>query len=492
MKTFVFAIAMLTLATATVVGQSKEIVDDIYFKPSDVVKQTERPIAKQPVYKNGAKEIVFIEHGQKVEIVTPDTTVLLGEANDSSEQETEEGYYLNGFNGSQSDMEYASRIRKFHNPKYRVFIGDPAYNDIYFVNNFDWNVYVEDNYAYVTPTWTNPYWFDYSFRPYSSWGWNSWSYGYPSYSNYYGMGNYPWSYNNYWGGYGGYYGGMYGSYYGSMYGYGMGYPYYGYGYSPYDYGFYNGYYYGSNYGSNYGNSTNLINRSTGSGTRQISNSRTTIGGGGTFRDASAVRSNTNYTAVGGSSRSVLNPTGSRSIRSAADFQNRTFTGSTTNRTTTERNTNAIVNSGNRQTGIRTNETNYRSTSSFSTSTAPRTSSAITTRESGVRSTYTAPRVSTAPRTGNSVQSNPGVRSSYSTGNTTRSSYSTGTPSVTRESRSTYSASPSTSTRSTYNSSSSSSSGSSYRSTPSYNSGSSSSSSSSNSSSSGSSSDGGRR
>jgi len=499
MKTSIFAFAMLTLATASVVAQSNEIVDDVYFKPGDNVKNAVRTETKRPTYKNGAKEIVFIERGQKVEIVTPDTTVLLGQANDSTEQENEEGYYLNGFNGSQSDLEYASRIRKFHNPKYRVFIGDPAYNDIYFLNNFDWNVYVEDNYAYVTPTWTNPYWFDYSFRPYSSWGWNSWGYGYPYYGSYYGWGNYPWSYNNYWGGYGGYYGSWYGgwggSYYGSMYGYGMGYPYYGYG--GYNHGFYDGYYYG-NYVN--GGSNNPNNNNRGGGYRNITSvNNTVIGGSSSYRNAAGLGSS--YTAIGRNNRSVVTSNGSRSIRSAADFQNRAVTGSSTNRTFTERNANSIVNGGDRQTGIRTTENNYRSISGYTNTTTPRTGNSVTTRESGTRSTYTEPRVSTIPRTGNAVQPDQGARTNYSSSSsTTRSSYSTGTPAVTRESRSTYSASPSTSTRSTYNSSSSSSSSSSYRSAPSssYSSGSSSyssgssSSSSSGSSSSHSSSGGGRR
>ncbi len=459
---------MLTMITAAVIGQSKEIVDDIYFKPGDAIKQSKRPVTtKKPVYKNGAKEIVFIERGQKVEIVTPDTTVLLGEANDSTEQE--KGYYLNGFNGTQSDMEYAERIRKFHNPKYRVFIGDPAYNDIYFLNNFDWNVYVEDNYAYVTPTWTNPYWFDYTFSPNSYWGWNRWGYGYPyygGYGGYYGWGNYPWAYNNYWGGYGGMYGGWYGSYYGGMYGYGMGYPYYGYG--GYHHGFYDGYWYGNYYGGGY---SSVKDRSRGEGTRQPNNLRTTIGGGGTLRDAGSVRGINNYTAVGESNRSIVSSNGSRSIRSAADFENRS---NSAIRTFTERNTTTFGGGSDRQTSIRTTENNFRTNSGYVNQGTTRSNNSFTTRESGIRPNYTTPRVSTTPRTGASAQPNQGARGSYST-SSPRSGYSTGTPNVNRESGSSYSSTPNTSTRSSYNSSSSSSSGSSYRSSsPSYSSGSSSS------------------
>ncbi|MFR0836185.1 MAG: hypothetical protein ACLSG8_08715 [Barnesiella sp.] len=38
--------------------------------------------------------------------------------NDDYNYDDGEGYYLNGFNGSQSDYEYATRIRRFHNPRF--------------------------------------------------------------------------------------------------------------------------------------------------------------------------------------------------------------------------------------------------------------------------------------------------------------------------------------------------------------------------------------
>ncbi len=90
----------------------------------------------------------------------------------------DDGYYLNGFNGSDSDYEYALRIRRFHNPKFVVSVSDPFYSDIYFLDNNDWNVYISDNYAWVTPTWTNPWYWNYTWAPYSytSWSWR-WSLG---------------------------------------------------------------------------------------------------------------------------------------------------------------------------------------------------------------------------------------------------------------------------------------------------------------------------
>lgn len=413
MKTKLLTIVSLLVVVLSAQSQTT-VIDDIYMKPGDVIKKSTRELEKKPNYKNGAKEIVFIERDQKVEINTPDTTILLGEANDSTELEEEKGYYLNGFNGTESDMEYAARIRKFHNPKYRVFIGDPAYNDIYFLNSFDWNVYVEDNYAWVTPTWTNPYWYDYSFRPYSSWGWNRWG-GYNSYYGYNGYGyggfyNYPWSYNNYWGGYGGYYGGYYGSYWGDYYGYGMGYPYYGYGYG-FNHGFYNGYNYGHYYGNGGGATINKAH-TEGRGTRQASVMPTmVIGGSSTYRDASAVRNN--YTTVGTSNRNIVNTDGARSIRSTIPTNSNS--GSVRSTVTPGTYSN--------RTGVSTGQssTSYRNASNTGT-------------------------VNTTRRTNTYSQAEEGTSSG-------RATYSTGTPQVTRPANSGYT--NSTPSRSTYSNSNSS-------------------------------------
>lgn len=129
--------------------------------------------------------------------------------NDDYNYDDGEGYYLNGFNGSQSDYEYATRIRRFHNPRFTITIGDPGYNDIYFLNSSDWNVYIDGPYAWVTPTWSNPWYWNYTWAPASygswtwrmypwgpywgggiswnwgyNWGWNSWYY--PHYHHYHG------------------------------------------------------------------------------------------------------------------------------------------------------------------------------------------------------------------------------------------------------------------------------------------------------------------
>ena len=114
----------------------------------------------------------------------------------------EDGYYLNGFNGSQSDYEYTVQIHRFYNPRYAVSISDPAYSTIYMLDSNDWNVYIDGSYAWVTPTWTNPWYWNYSWSPYSysSWAWRSWGYGYGYYgwySPWYDPWYDPWYYPGY-------------------------------------------------------------------------------------------------------------------------------------------------------------------------------------------------------------------------------------------------------------------------------------------------------
>lgn len=117
------------------------------------------------------------------------------------------GKWVNGFNGSRDDYEYAQRIIRFRNPRFAISISSPYYWDVvYGFNSWDWNVYTDDYYAYAFPTSTNRLWWNWRFGSYGvGWGWSS-----PYYGGYYGS---YWP-NYYWGGYGGYwdrpyYGGSY-------------------------------------------------------------------------------------------------------------------------------------------------------------------------------------------------------------------------------------------------------------------------------------------
>lgn len=94
-----------------------------------------------------------------------------------------DGEWVNGFDGSQDDYEYATRIIRFRNPRYAISVSSPLYWDVvYGLNSWDWNVYTDGLYAYAFPTFTNRLWWDWRYNsygwgwgyPYYGWGWNSW------------------------------------------------------------------------------------------------------------------------------------------------------------------------------------------------------------------------------------------------------------------------------------------------------------------------------
>lgn len=101
-----------------------------------------------------------------------------------------DGEWVNGFDGSEDDYEYAMRIVRFRNPRYAVSISSPYYWDIvYGLNSWDWNVYTDGMYAYAFPTFSNRLWWDWR---YNSYGWGGYPYyGWGGYSPYYSYGAGP-------------------------------------------------------------------------------------------------------------------------------------------------------------------------------------------------------------------------------------------------------------------------------------------------------------
>ncbi len=118
---------------------------------------------------------------------------------DEREDSDLEGEWINGFDGSEMDYEYATRIIRFRNPRYAIPVSSPLYWDIVYAQNYtpwDWNVYTDGFYAYMFPTFSNSLWWDWNYSPWR-WGWNSWHY-----SSYYrwGWGGWydPWYSHNHW------------------------------------------------------------------------------------------------------------------------------------------------------------------------------------------------------------------------------------------------------------------------------------------------------
>lgn len=344
MKRFFILIYFIIFGLSLGFAQSGKIIDDIYVTPNDaqmvqevksVRKDKMNKVESQQstVYRNGAREIVFIDqNGNRTTAVSDTVYIVDGEVIADSlaveNENQEDGYYLNGFKGSKSDLEYAERIRRFHNPKYTITIADPGYNDIYFLDDNYWNVYVDGMYATITPTWNNPYWFNYQYSPYSygSWGWRS-NWGYPYYSgfgSYYGWGGYydPWYYGYNWGGfydpwYSSYYGWGY-PYYGGYYGWGSsyyggwGYPYYG-GYYGYPYGYGYGGYYGNLYDSQDRRGTSrgtFSSPASGRRTSPVSRQSAVSAADGRYTSVSTQRGTANVNSGSRTGRSTLgtNPT----------------------------------------------------------------------------------------------------------------------------------------------------------------------------------------
>ena len=203
-----------------------QVMDDLYFVPSkdageepeakeeqvvvadvdEVVVKSDSPAA---VYTDGNRATVVVrdrngrtrdvdEYNRRYEaddyeFSTENGTLYVDEKSDADL----DGEWVHGFEGTQDDYEYATRIIRFRNPRYAVSISSPLYWDIvYGLDSWRWNVYTDGIYAYAFPTFSNWMWWDWRFN---SFGW----YGYPYYSawNWWGWPSYAWSWgwHGWWG-----------------------------------------------------------------------------------------------------------------------------------------------------------------------------------------------------------------------------------------------------------------------------------------------------
>ena len=137
----------------------------------------------------------------------------------------ERGEWVNGFDGSQSDYEYAMRIIRFRNPRFAIPVSSPLYWEVvYGLPSWEWNIFDDGFYAYVFPTYSNSLWWDWRYSWGLSWG-SSWYCG--NYWHYPHWGYTPWHYSHWhhshwypthrpqphygWVGAGGYWGNRYGA-----------------------------------------------------------------------------------------------------------------------------------------------------------------------------------------------------------------------------------------------------------------------------------------
>ena len=239
MKKPVLVSLLMVFLPFLVMAQSN---DDLYFIPK---KKTEKKVtsgipAKVVIEKEKTPTTVYTAPGSTV--VVKDVEGNLRDVDEynrrytsrdntfSMENDTlyieekpynERGEWVNGFEGSQSDYEYAMRIIRFRNPRYAIPVSSPLYWEVvYTLPSWEWNVFDDGYYAYAFPTYTNRLWwdwrFDYSWGWRSSWYYNSWygpRYWYGSY-----WGGWPHYHHHHhhhyphyaWGGVGGYWGGGHG------------------------------------------------------------------------------------------------------------------------------------------------------------------------------------------------------------------------------------------------------------------------------------------
>lgn len=200
--------------------------DDIYYnpkaKPLSVSDQfapvlTDKAVQKedQQVYSQKAKEYSrsvdqsdprdFSQiQTQYANILTDDQVV---DVDTMVYYNDETGYWVNGFSGSSYDQDYAERLVKFHGPFRGIPYWSPLYTQVVYFGDPNWNVYLDGNYAYVFPSWSNRFYSNFYFGGYRSFwnmsfgfGWPYYGWNDPWYNPYFGFGGYDpyWGYNPYW------------------------------------------------------------------------------------------------------------------------------------------------------------------------------------------------------------------------------------------------------------------------------------------------------
>ena len=192
---------------------AQSVDDDLYFVPTKKEKKIEKK-EERPAQAMVPAEEVVIQSNQPIEATVQDGKLAIvvkdrhGNTRDVDEYNRRytskantfsvyndtlyveekavpdpEGEWVNGFDGSADDYEYATRIIRFRNPRYAISISSPLYWDVvYGLNSWDWNVYTDGLYAYAFPTFTNPLWWDWRYGslgwswgyPYFGWSWGGW------------------------------------------------------------------------------------------------------------------------------------------------------------------------------------------------------------------------------------------------------------------------------------------------------------------------------
>lgn len=442
MKKMVFAwIVMMSLPLLSMAQ------DDLYFVPK---KKTEKKVttgtpAKVVVEKEKAPTTVYAAPGATV--VVKDVQGNVRDVDEYNRRYTsrdntfeyendtlyieekpysERGEWVNGFEGSQDDYEYAMRIIRFRNPYFAIPVSSPLYWDVvYTLPSWEWNVFDDGLYAYVFPTYSNRLWWDWRWN--YPWG-SSWSYSWysPWWDSWYGPG--------YWGA--GYWGGYWGHHHHHWYPHWHHHHHHGPWYAGVG-GYWGGGHgrYGSSavrpgiHAGRYQSSINRNNLASSSSRRQVSTASRSGRDSNTAVRQSRRANGTNVSRGDANQQRVRRTTTGRVVRSASDNPN-----SVRPRTSAVRNRNgeatsvrdaAGVRRSNNNTYVRSTESrgsSYNRPSSTRSSVNNRSESTYQRRSSGNSSGNGSYRSSSSSR---SSRDNSSYRSSSSSSRSSGSSFSSG-------------------------------------------------------------------
>ncbi|MEG2574100.1 MAG: hypothetical protein RSA44_05500, partial [Bacteroides sp.] len=139
------------------VGMAQSIDDDLYYTPGDkesVKKEKVESKVKKSTTVYAAPGTTVVVKDRKGNVRNEDEYNRRYDARDNDfsieddkvviieKDEADRGEWVNGFDGSQDDYEYAQRIVRFRNPRYAIPVSSPLYWDVvYGLNSWNWNVY---------------------------------------------------------------------------------------------------------------------------------------------------------------------------------------------------------------------------------------------------------------------------------------------------------------------------------------------------------------
>ncbi|MBR5841421.1 MAG: hypothetical protein IKY64_02250 [Bacteroidaceae bacterium] len=190
-----------TLSVNTVSTKGLEIDEDTYNRRGSYVTDQGDAVSEFAMSDEGF--VLITEEGDTMWLNT-DTLRLT--------RVTEDDGWVNGFNGSYSDYEYAMRLIRFRNPHHAIPVGSMSYWDVVhgvglWPGREYWNIYDDGLYAYIFPTSSNNFYY-WDYMAGVPWGrFGAYSLRMDGWTCYGGVWYDPW-FNAYFpGGFGGYYAG---------------------------------------------------------------------------------------------------------------------------------------------------------------------------------------------------------------------------------------------------------------------------------------------